>query len=907
LNDEAAAKKNIVVDFKKTDHAEQNEKSSQEGEETDSSISTFKTEITTSQNTGENSSEVVSPFLGIIDSVKRLMRLANQIKSASSGHRIRRILEYKITDFEDVDPVESCREYTKARLKFLFKLEDRNNVLLERLGDANAFRRKKFIYLRKRFKKLQYVTPKGSKPHLSRIVGPKSCVTSTTIVRPGWQTTPSEPEVKNMSHSSRQYSTSEISLTTATSFSRQKLFDDELSVQETTKTTAKSIIQINRTLIPPPPRIAAGVLWFNCTYCSIVQPAAEKSPRRWRQHFMKDLSPLICLVDDCQEQVAHFHNQEEWINHMASHNSRYLCQRGHESWVGTEKEFEHHILKAHGEFSQQHMSIFKKSSRTAQIAFSRCPICNETQENIAKSERGKGHFDTFWSHIANELTEIASWSLPEGEDDAESISSDQMEQRIAEASTVGSNTESLVIDVSEPLNLEPWEDSRDHHVASRDHSTTDEWSFVEKSPRKLSYEGPDFDKTLGNFIRRHQLKKMLDEGGMSDPVLPCIYVEPKRNKDFYGRQSLLEKLETALHPAAGAKDALSVVTLVGPSGCGKTQAAMEYVWQTQTQYDAIFWVHADTEGKLANDFAKIALRLEFIAEKTADSQNTAFACSLVKAWLTTPFKHINGAKEIMEVERSEKARWLLVFDHVVDARTLSHYWPFGCQYGSILITSRKPIPWSDANLRHSTEFVEDFNPEDSAAFLSQLIKTDHGHLSKVALGKYAHHSPSQLKFLAKMIDAGKYSVEKYVEATKEDKAQEVLLQLHTEEAVENRTDFAEWALETLEKGTLIDILSMLDADSIPEKLLVNVPDTFAISGYPRTIEDYYEARNELMKYTFVTRNRTGQTLSIPTFIQDASRAKMDKTRYRDVFNACVMLINEHWPYQPFTWRHSIDR
>jgi hypothetical protein len=52
---------------------------------------------------------------------------------------------------------------------------------------------------------------------------------------------------------------------------------------------------------------------------------------------------------------------------------------------------------------------------------------------------------------------------------------------------------------------------------------------------------------------------------------------------------------------------------------------------------------------------------------------------------------------------------------------------------------------------------------------------------------------------------------------------------------------------------------------------------------------------------------TNAALSIQRAVQDAARRRMSESYYRDVFNTCVKLINEAWPYQPFTWRHSINR
>lgn len=45
--------------------------------------------------------------------------------------------------------------------------------------------------------------------------------------------------------------------------------------------------------------------------------------------------------------------------------------------------------------------------------------------------------------------------------------------------------------------------------------------------------------------------------------------------------------------------------LYGLGGIGKTQLALEYCYQYVDQFDAIFWVSAETQDKLFQDFGTI--------------------------------------------------------------------------------------------------------------------------------------------------------------------------------------------------------------------------------------------------------------------------------------------------------------
>ena len=49
--------------------------------------------------------------------------------------------------------------------------------------------------------------------------------------------------------------------------------------------------------------------------------------------------------------------------------------------------------------------------------------------------------------------------------------------------------------------------------------------------------------------------------------------------------------------------------LCGLGGLGKTEIALEFVLQHKDDYDAIFWVHADTVAKLNECYNDISIKL----------------------------------------------------------------------------------------------------------------------------------------------------------------------------------------------------------------------------------------------------------------------------------------------------------
>jgi hypothetical protein len=86
--------------------------------------------------------------------------------------------------------------------------------------------------------------------------------------------------------------------------------------------------------------------------------------------------------------------------------------------------------------------------------------------------------------------------------------------------------------------------------------------------------------------------------------LPCFMIDTQvRNKDFFGRQALLEQLDTHLLPSTTASFSSQPskqrhVVLCGMGGIGKTSVALEFFFSRLEKFDAVFWIRANEPGKL---------------------------------------------------------------------------------------------------------------------------------------------------------------------------------------------------------------------------------------------------------------------------------------------------------------------
>jgi hypothetical protein len=138
---------------------------------------------------------------------------------------------------------------------------------------------------------------------------------------------------------------------------------------------------------------------------------------------------------------------------------------------------------------------------------------------------------------------------------------------------------------------------------------------------------------------------------------------PGRNHYFTGRDQFLEEIHNALTatPAATLPQAIK-----GLGGIGKTQIAIEYANRHRGEYEAGFWVTADSPGAIANGFAALANILQLREEDEADLAKVALS---TKVWLES------------------NAGWLLILDNIESMGDIKEWIPAG-HGGHVLITTQ---------------------------------------------------------------------------------------------------------------------------------------------------------------------------------------------------------------------------
>jgi tetratricopeptide (TPR) repeat protein len=139
----------------------------------------------------------------------------------------------------------------------------------------------------------------------------------------------------------------------------------------------------------------------------------------------------------------------------------------------------------------------------------------------------------------------------------------------------------------------------------------------------------------------------------------------RRNPFFTGREDILNRLHHALNTEYAV--ALSQPQgITGLGGIGKTQTVVEYAYRHCDEYDAVFWVRADSVTSLVSSMVELAQILQ-LPERNEQGQEI-----IVQAVLRWLRHHSN---------------WLLIYDNIDDLSLAEPYLP-KAEAGHLLFTTR---------------------------------------------------------------------------------------------------------------------------------------------------------------------------------------------------------------------------
>ena len=116
----------------------------------------------------------------------------------------------------------------------------------------------------------------------------------------------------------------------------------------------------------------------------------------------------------------------------------------------------------------------------------------------------------------------------------------------------------------------------------------------------------------------------------SDVTFPIRIVPSFRNSLFHGRKDLLDDIynvfgSEAKSPYTGP----ACFVLFGIGGIGKTSIALEYTYVYENDYDAIFWLRAESSVGLGDSYCAIARKMKLGVQ----NENKTHIIEEVKEWL----------------------------------------------------------------------------------------------------------------------------------------------------------------------------------------------------------------------------------------------------------------------------------
>ncbi|KAK3935813.1 hypothetical protein QBC46DRAFT_357973 [Diplogelasinospora grovesii] len=351
--------------------------------------------------------------------------------------------------------------------------------------------------------------------------------------------------------------------------------------------------------------------------------------------------------------------------------------------------------------------------------------------------------------------------------------------------------------------------------------------------------------------------------------LPCFMLDKyARNKDFFGRQEIMELIDESLLPnnesvsSSAEPGSLSILALRGMPGLGKTEIALEYVFTRRDKFDAIFWVCADKDATLESDFCRIAATLGLKEEGT--HQNPVITKETVKNWLSSPRRVIDNADDT-ETYGMDEATWLLVLDNA-DQPDLLHDYLQIYGRGSILITSRDPSVKECYPPMKEIE-LEPFSDQEAAEFLQSLTRKSVTTEDDRQISHYLGGLPLAIAQMAGVI-------------------RKQLLSM---------SEFRERLEDPEERSELYDLFVTKDANK--RTLLL-----------PMKKGEYHGARAQLLHSSIIRRNEEND-LWIHRVPQQVVRSTLegDRSRQAKAYHFAVRVVQSAWPVVAFENRHTKDR
>ncbi|KAK2591946.1 hypothetical protein QQS21_010350 [Conoideocrella luteorostrata] len=223
-------------------------------------------------------------------------------------------------------------------------------------------------------------------------------------------------------------------------------------------------------------------------------------------------------------------------------------------------------------------------------------------------------------------------------------------------------------------------------------------------------------------------------------MAPALIMTP-----IYDRVEAYSQMDTFLD---SGKNEFASLVLYGPTALGKSTIACEYAKKRfdEGRYDNVLWANGESLVSVLHSFTNIALRLKIPGARSDNHQEN---CILVQSWL-----------------RRTKSTWLLVYDNVDTADSISPYFAQSNQGRAIFKTrNAKQAHNMSTNWIH----IEAWDKHEATEFLFDRLRKDRKEVDEaddnaaLTLAELVSGNSLELRLAATSIFASKYSVAGYLD------------------------------------------------------------------------------------------------------------------------------------------------
>jgi tetratricopeptide (TPR) repeat protein len=364
----------------------------------------------------------------------------------------------------------------------------------------------------------------------------------------------------------------------------------------------------------------------------------------------------------------------------------------------------------------------------------------------------------------------------------------------------------------------------------------------------------------------------------------ACYLPPK-NKYFTGRKEQLQSLRNQFTTRTSNRVVLTQA-VAGLGGLGKTQLALEYAYEQRPRYEVVWWLRAEQENTLLEDYANLAAELGLPVTPDADRRQVMHA-----VWAKLQTVRL----------------WLLVFDNAEHAKSIEAFVPTQGN-GDVLITSRDR-EWTG----HADRLdIDKFEPKESVEFLVKRTGLSDRD-GAAAIAEAVDHLPLALEQAAAYIAGHGLSFQKYLADYRERQTE-----MHERGTAlfYQSTVAATWLInfEALEKknpaaAELFNLCAFLAPDRIPLKTIRKqaefLPEALAKAcGDDLVVNDLVA---DLTRHSLVKHD--DGLLYIHRLVQAVARNRLSKNDQRAWVERAVKVLNAAFPYEPnnlATWAPSAE-